>query len=328
MKALSISISLLSLTLLAGCPGKGSSGGGPSPAESIAPAPTQIAAASPAAAPMTRDEAVSRARALLGAWLVTQNKRQFDAYKGLYAQDFVGIRRTPSGEEKRLTLTAWESDRKRLFESPQKVAADDVKIKTWHDGGLAEGEIELEFTQRWQGPSAADHGPKVMRLRAAEGNKLVILREELLSSAKGWKDDNVKPVEKDGTALKSPVTFSAAWNIERNGDVTTRKLALIAKDAAGTSMEWIVPYSECTSDSPDPTKKLGAKNDGGILLEGATNCGLEYQDTFRVVADGAGVVVKDRTVIELHTEDAKREDTGWTDLLRVRLASGAQARGE
>jgi len=206
------------------------------------------------------------------------------------------------------------------------VAADDVKITTWHGGALPFGEIEVAFVQRWKGSTAADHGPKELRLRRGDDGSFRIVREDLESSTKGWSEDNV--VEVDGTSLKSPIVVSAIWKKVSRGDVVESSLTLVAKDAAGVTREWSVPASTCVTDSPDPAARLGKKREGGIVLEGGHTCGLEYQDVFRVVADAAGVVVKDRTIISLHAENAALEDTGWADLLRVNLAKGAEVRGE
>lgn len=292
------------------------------PAPQQGAASASVAPPAPSAAEPSREQVEEQARVLLGRWLAAQNQRKLDAYRALYAPDFSGIRRTPSGEEKKLDLAAWEADRRRLFEKPQMVAADEVKITV-----LPAGEVEVTFIQRWKSPSAADHGPKELRLRRGADGQYRIVREDLRSSTKGWGEDNV--VEVDGTSLKSPVTVSAIWKKKTDGPVVTTSLVLVAKDAAGASKEWNVPASACTSDyAADPSARLGKKREGGIVLEGAHTCGLEYRDVFRVVADAAGVVVKDRTIIELHAENAATEDTGWTDLLRVNLAKGAEVSGE
>src|SRR6185436_9584988 len=132
------------------------------------------------------------------------------------------------------------------------------------------GEIEVTFVQRWKGPTAADHGPKELRLRRGDDGAFRIIREDLRSSTKGWGEDNV--VEVDGTSLKSPIAVSAIWKKVTKNDVVTTSLTLVAKDAAGVTREWEVPASTCVTDHPDPATRLGKKREGGIILEGGHSC--------------------------------------------------------
>jgi hypothetical protein len=293
-------------------------------ASSSASATTSASAAGPQE--LTKKQASAKARTLVDAWLHAQNNRDFDAYIALYDKSFFGVRRTASGNEKRLDIKAWEADRKELFKQPQKVAADELDIGTWHGGNLAPGEIELRFVQRWRGAASEDHGPKVMVLKVDAGGTPKIVREELLSSTKGWAGEKVSEV--DGTMLTPPLKVSARWGhrgaegAAESSDFVLAMLMLDVRDSAGITRTWAVPNSQCGSGAP-PTGKLAKATTGGAILEGTSKCGMEYEDTFRVVVDGAGIVVKDRTLIQIHGDESGTKDTGFQDLLRVKLAPGA-----
>lgn len=75
-----------------------------------------------------------------------------------------------------------------MFESPTTVAADKREAAAWIEKpGLAEGVVEVRFTQRWKSKAYADHGVKVMHFRLVGGNARIIY-EELVQSSPGWDD--------------------------------------------------------------------------------------------------------------------------------------------
>src|SRR5262245_48201348 len=107
-----VSCGLFAAWLASGCDGERRAPGGSNPVAS-APAASSAASSAPqssvpdAVASMSKDVADFRARELLDAWRRAQNERKIDDYAKLYASDFSGIRRTPSGEEKRTDRADW-----------------------------------------------------------------------------------------------------------------------------------------------------------------------------------------------------------------------------
>ncbi len=319
------SIAVLGLVLSAGCPspkGEGSSSSAPVAAKSASASPPGSAAAPPSGTTMTREVADQTVREVLGAWLRAQNEDKFDDYVKVYDASFAGIRRTPSGAEKKLTLAEWQADRKPMFDKPQRVAADGLEIETWHAGKLPAGEVEVKLTQRWQSGPNADHGPKRMRFRADKDGAFLVVAEEMVSSSKGWEDDaKVKTKEVDGSALRSPIQASLASQKGLWGHYWALRL----RDAGGTVKDVPIEQTECASqgDKPRPIGK------GSMLFDvDQPSCTGEHKQKLRVVTDGSGIAVKGLFIEELHVENAKRWESGWLDLVRVRLADGAKVTAE
>ena len=114
------------------------------------------------------------ARDTLDAWLEAQNKGDFNAYAGMYAARFEGIKR--AGDKKNEFDTGgWLDDRKGMFKRAMKVSAEDVSFSPHGDG------IRIRFLQRWSSGKYKDRGEKEMDI-VLEGDVWRIAREEMLYS--------------------------------------------------------------------------------------------------------------------------------------------------
>jgi ketosteroid isomerase-like protein len=136
--------------------------------------PTRAAAAAAAAnKPTISDE---DARALLDEWLAAQNQGDYPRYAALYAARFTGVRRT--GDKTRaFDHAGWLADRKRMFEKPMQVTAEELQIARMGPSAV------VRFEQQWSTASYRDAGPKQMVL-VREPAGVRIAREELLRSSK------------------------------------------------------------------------------------------------------------------------------------------------
>ena len=191
------------------------------------------AAADPAP---SKDDAL----AVLNAWVKAQNDGDFAAYGALYDSAFVGIKRTNDGGQKQFTLAKWKDDRKKMFKVAQKVAAEGASVI------VKDGRATIDFTQRYQAGSYADHGDKELVLIAKAG-KLAIAREEMLYSAPGWNAD--PKAELDASALASPIVA---------------KVRQVAADPSRTDDCGGVSYTLELTDAKK--KKLTADVGGGVLM--------------------------------------------------------------
>jgi ketosteroid isomerase-like protein len=115
------------------------------------------------------------AEALLAAWLEAQNGGDFAGYRAMYADGFVGVRR--SGKKvRRFDRAGWMADRGRMFAKPMTVAAAAVQA-LGHGTGT-----HLFFTQTFEQGTYKDSGRKWMALERGPGGGLRIAREEMLDS--------------------------------------------------------------------------------------------------------------------------------------------------
>src|SRR5207244_1922580 len=110
--------------------------------------------------------------------------------------------------ERKMTFASWKGDRAHLFTKKPTVAMDELAIETWHGGKTKEPLVVATFVQRWKSKKTADHGKKAITLRV-DGDRALIVREEMLSAALGWDDQKVETV--DATSLGASVTTSLAW---------------------------------------------------------------------------------------------------------------------
>lgn len=114
------------------------------------------------------------ARALLDRWLQAQNEGRFDEYQTLYGEGFEGVRRS-GNRTAHFDRAGWLQDRKRMFEKPMTVVAENVHIYASARAG------RIVFTQRWSSGHYTDTGPKQLVLRhGPDGFR--IDREELFAS--------------------------------------------------------------------------------------------------------------------------------------------------
>jgi hypothetical protein len=112
--------------------------------------------------------------AFFQAWLTAQNQGQFDKYQALYAEKFMGVRR--SGPRVRhFDRTGWLKDRERMFSKPMTVSLADRKVT--HAGAA----FNVLCTQTWASGSYKDKGPKRFLL-VRQAGRLVIAQEEMLAS--------------------------------------------------------------------------------------------------------------------------------------------------
>ena len=111
---------------------------------------------------------------LLDHWLAAQNQGQFEAYEGLYASKFFGIKRA-GPRELRFDREAWLDDRKRMFRKPMKVEAREPTFQA------AITSAQVVFTQQFSSGNFEDLGAKRL-LVVLESGKLRIEHEEMLKS--------------------------------------------------------------------------------------------------------------------------------------------------
>jgi hypothetical protein len=120
------------------------------------------------------EDARSEAKLLLEIWLTCQNTGNLTIYRTLYADDFMGVRKSGS-RTVTLDLNGWIKDRTRMFKSRMNVSISDVRIKEDSEG------VHLIFTQNFKQGSYQDVGLKRMLLSRSSG-RMKIEREEMLNS--------------------------------------------------------------------------------------------------------------------------------------------------
>jgi hypothetical protein len=272
-------------------------------AHADAPAPTPTP---------TKDDAL----AALTAWVKAQTDGDFTAYGALYDAKFVGIKRTSDGGQNKFTLVKWKADRKKMFKNPQKVAADGASVV------IKDGKVLVDFVQRYQQGSYADHGDKELVLKAGAGGKLAIVREEMLYSAPGWDAD--PKAELDASALASPITA---------------KVRQVAADATHLDDCGGVSYTLELTDAHK--KKLSMDiGSGVIMVEKATDVidadptadklfefgqwcagGADY---YQIVKSGDSLVVRYKGEDEGGGEDDPAPAATWDTRLTVKVPAGAK----
>jgi hypothetical protein len=135
------------------------------------------AAKRPSTAEVGAQQKVSddEARQFVEKWLATQNEGRFADYSRLYAPQFHGVRR--SGDRTvELDRDGWLADRARMFKKSMKVQASQLQVRP-----VDARSSQVSFAQEFASGGYHDRGPKLMRLRRAEGG-LLIESEEMLSS--------------------------------------------------------------------------------------------------------------------------------------------------
>jgi hypothetical protein len=105
-----------------------------------------------------------------------QNQGRFAEYQMYYGDEFIGVRRS-GNRTVSFDRKGWMQDRKRMFEKPMTVAADNVHIFA------SVRTARIIFTQRWSSGRYADTGPKQLVLRRGPDG-FHIAREELFASDK------------------------------------------------------------------------------------------------------------------------------------------------
>ncbi len=218
------------------------------------------------------------ADALLKSWLAAQNESKFDAYIALYDTTFKGVRRTSDGTEKSFDLAGWRADREKLFKKKQEVVADTVVKK------IEAGVVTLTFVQRWKSGKFADHGEKVLELRAEASGALRVVREELKWSEHGWEDSKEKAF--DATALVSPITMTVEeYRAPDNGDCSVKVFRVHLKDDKGTAVKF--EYGSITGGGGEMTNKGGpiAPKGGEYTDLGVYCAGLQQGYKLKVSGD-------------------------------------------
>jgi len=137
---------------------------------SVPQAPISSSASVPAAPDISEQEI----KALIEAWMKSQNTGDFLAYQSLYAQRFTGIRRS-GPRTVQLDRAGWMKDRKRMFQKAIEVEASDMNLQASPSTAVA------RFEQTWSSATYKDTGPKQLVLVKEDG-ALRISREEMLAS--------------------------------------------------------------------------------------------------------------------------------------------------
>jgi hypothetical protein len=144
--------------------------------ESSTAPPPSVPGAAPSAADVSPPPpgSTDRARAVVDAWLASQNEHDFARYSSLYAERFSGIKRV--GQHTTwFNRKTWLDDRKGMFKPNVSVAVSDVTLKNLGKTSRA------VFTQTFTAGSFKDEGRKELIL-IEQGDKLLISREEMLVS--------------------------------------------------------------------------------------------------------------------------------------------------
>jgi hypothetical protein len=122
---------------------------------------------------MTESEQ-ARLSGALEAWVDTQNRRDFSAYSGHYAEEFRGTKRV--GERAtHFNRARWLLDRQPMFKPGLNVEVRDARFERVEDRFFA------TFTQDFSTPQFRDTGKKLLVFVKTFGG-LQIIREEMLSS--------------------------------------------------------------------------------------------------------------------------------------------------
>jgi len=135
---------------------------------------TQAQSSSPRTETGLTHRAVERFMTL---WLATQNRHDFGGYSRMYATDFVGIKRTTSGNTKRFTRKSWLNDRRPMMAPSRHLHITAENIRTRIHNGWA----EVSFDQYFRTKNYGDWGPKILWVRATKSGPQVF-HEELRAS--------------------------------------------------------------------------------------------------------------------------------------------------
>lgn len=144
----------------------------------------------------------AEAKAVVEAWLAAQTERNFDAYAGVYADDFEGIKRNGHNTT-HLEREAWLESRRKSFERGFSITATGLKLASskGDEQRAEQGAMVAHFTQRWSTPNFADIGPKELVI-ARRGDGVKLVHEEMLAShvtrRKGRTDPPLMVLNLDG----------------------------------------------------------------------------------------------------------------------------------
>jgi ketosteroid isomerase-like protein len=119
----------------------------------------------------------NEARRFVARWLAVQNGHDFDGYARMYAANFAGVKRTPSGRATRFARAAWLADRRPMM-TPSKhlhLRAENLRVYVNDDHAV------VFFDQHFNTMNYGDWGPKILRLRGTPLG-LRIEHEEMLTS--------------------------------------------------------------------------------------------------------------------------------------------------
>lgn len=96
---------------------------------------------------------------LIRSWERAQDEHDFSSYAELYADEFYGIKRTPSGREYRYGYTDWLKDRKKMSAGIVDVQVENVSVTIEGDTATA------AFLQHFNHRTFNDIGRKVMKIK-------------------------------------------------------------------------------------------------------------------------------------------------------------------
>ncbi|GEM_PF-619931 len=125
-------------------------------------------------------------QAVFSAWLSAQNDGDFDAYSKLYAERFVGIKRS-GARTRSFKREGWLRDRKRMFAKAMKVEAARMEMSATAESAV------ISFEQAWASGSYKDVGPKQLVIIKTP-NGLRLAREEMLRSELAAGEAKAKPL--------------------------------------------------------------------------------------------------------------------------------------
>lgn len=176
------------------------------------PATSSVASAVPVK-PGTTPVAVPTkdVEALLEQWREAQNSGALPAYSNLYAQGFVGVKRSDA-RVRRFKREQWLQDRAAMFQKPMHVEYTDLKITSSPAMAIA------TFTQTWKSGTYNDIGPKEMLL-TLQGGQLRILKEEMLASRAAGTDRKYSPPNFNEFMFAKPLTGGYALIVRQGVDL-------------------------------------------------------------------------------------------------------------
>jgi hypothetical protein len=158
----------------------------------------------------------------------------------------------------------------------------------------------VTFTQRWRTGKYADHGQKVMKLRADDDGVHRIIVEDMRTSTSGWEDARVKAA--DLTAMVSPLTIRVF--VDRRmpkdwiGDCAGGKMELVIEDSTGRKETIEVGSVTGMNDEGARSKKALRASKKGRYEDPGEFCG-GLQAGWRVEKDGDFIIGTESWVDEV-----------------------------
>ncbi len=219
LRAIGLSIAVVGLSVACGSSKDDSGGKKAPPPEPAKPASDAAPPPEPTVPALAREDV----QALVDAWLAAQNAGDFEAYQGLYAARFTGVKRV-GAKTFNFDREGWLKDRERMFKKKVIVEAADTKIASTPRMAVA------SFTQTWSSGTFKDVGPK--QLVIVQDGGLRIAREEMLSSTVTGAAEAAEPLAREqfSFVFQSGKTPRVVLRTDVDRDWGKGELRLLSRD--------------------------------------------------------------------------------------------------